>query len=84
MLKKAETRLLTRAARIRKCVFAGIYRAATVRESVPVAFFSILPEVKHLVGFLQRTPPRTYSLIAKPLPEQVTQTAFPSNATPYG
>jgi hypothetical protein len=35
MLKKPKIRLLTRAVQIRDCVFAGSYRAATVRESVP-------------------------------------------------
>jgi len=35
MLKKAKNRLLTRAAQNRDCVFAAVYRAATVRESVP-------------------------------------------------
>jgi len=34
--------LLTRAAHCRECVFAGVYRAATVRESVPNDFFSSL------------------------------------------
>src|SRR5580658_3687225 len=33
--KKAKIRLLTRAAQNRDCMFAGVYRAATVRESVP-------------------------------------------------
>jgi len=42
MLKKAKTRLLTRAAHCRECVFAGVYRAATVRESVPNDFLSSL------------------------------------------
>jgi len=39
MLKKAKTRLLTRAARNRDYVFAGVYRAATVRESVANGLF---------------------------------------------
>jgi hypothetical protein len=42
MMKKAKLRLLTRAARNRAVVFAGTCRAATVRESVPEAFFSSL------------------------------------------
>ena len=42
MLKKAKKRLLTRAAQNRNYVFASSYRAATVRESVPKAFFSSL------------------------------------------
>ena len=42
MLKKAKIRLLTRAAHCRECVFAGVYRAETVRESVPNDFFSSL------------------------------------------
>ncbi len=40
MLKKAEIQLPTRAAHCRECVFARVYRAATVRESVPDDFFS--------------------------------------------
>jgi hypothetical protein len=32
MLKKAKTRLLTRAVQTRDCVFVPVYRAATVRE----------------------------------------------------
>jgi hypothetical protein len=40
MLKKAKIRLPTRAAHCRECVFAGVYRAATVGESVPNDFFS--------------------------------------------
>jgi branched-chain amino acid transport system substrate-binding protein len=39
MLKKAKTRLLTRAARKGDYVFAAVYRAATVRESVPYGLF---------------------------------------------
>jgi hypothetical protein len=39
MLKKAKNRLLTRAAQNRDCVFAGAYRAATVRESVADGLF---------------------------------------------
>jgi hypothetical protein len=39
MLKKAKTRLLTRAAQNRDCVFRGAYRAATVREPVPYGTF---------------------------------------------
>ena len=35
MLKKVKTCLLTPAAHNRDCVFASVYRAATVRESVP-------------------------------------------------
>ena len=42
MLKKAKPDLLTRAAQNRDCVFASVYWAATVREPVPEAFFSIL------------------------------------------
>jgi len=42
MLKKAQIRLLTRAAHCRECMFAGVYRAATVRESVPNDFFRSL------------------------------------------
>jgi hypothetical protein len=42
MLKKAKIRLLTRVAHCGECVFAGVYRAATVRESVPNDFFSSL------------------------------------------
>jgi hypothetical protein len=42
MLKKAEIRLLTRAAHCQECVFAGVYRAATVREPVPNDFSSSL------------------------------------------
>jgi hypothetical protein len=38
--QKAEIRLPTRAAHCRECVFARVYRAATVRESVPDDFFS--------------------------------------------
>jgi hypothetical protein len=37
--KKAKNRLLTRAAQNRECVFAGVYRAATVRESVSKSLF---------------------------------------------
>jgi hypothetical protein len=44
MLKKAEIRLHTRAAHFRECVFARVYQAATVRESVPDDFFSSLLE----------------------------------------
>jgi hypothetical protein len=44
MMKKAKIRLLTRAARNRAVVFAATCRAATVRESVPEAFFSSLLE----------------------------------------
>ncbi len=39
MLKKAINRLLTRAAQNRDCVLACVYRAATVRESVPKGLF---------------------------------------------
>ncbi len=39
MLKKAKIRLLTRAAQNRSSVFARVYRAATVRESVPNGLF---------------------------------------------
>ncbi len=39
MLKKAINRLLTRAAQNRDCVFACVYRAATVREPVPKSLF---------------------------------------------
>ena len=39
MLKKAINRLLTRAAQNRDCVFACVYRAATVRKSVPKSLF---------------------------------------------
>jgi hypothetical protein len=39
MLKKAKNRLLTRAAQDRECVFAGVYRAATVRKSVTDGLF---------------------------------------------
>jgi hypothetical protein len=39
MLKKAKTRLLTRAAQNRDSVFTGAYRAATVRESVADGLF---------------------------------------------
>ena len=39
MLKKAKNRLLTRAAQNRECVFADVYRAATVRESVADGIF---------------------------------------------
>jgi hypothetical protein len=35
MLKKAKIRLLTGAAHYGECVFARVYRAATVREPVP-------------------------------------------------
>ena len=42
MLKKAKIRLLTRAAHCRECVFSRVYRAATVRESVPKRLFSSL------------------------------------------
>jgi hypothetical protein len=35
MLEKAKLRLLTRAAQNCECLFAVVYRAATVRESVP-------------------------------------------------
>ena len=45
MLKKAKTRLLTRAAQNRDCVFRGAYRAATVRETVPHGLFSSLLEI---------------------------------------
>jgi hypothetical protein len=38
--KKAKTRLLTRAVRNRDCVFRGVYRAATVSETVPDGLFS--------------------------------------------
>jgi hypothetical protein len=44
MLKKTKIRLLTRAAHCRESVFAGAYRAATVREPVPNDFFSSLLE----------------------------------------
>jgi hypothetical protein len=40
--KKAKTRLLTRAAQKGPCVFAVVYGAATVRESVAQAFFRSL------------------------------------------
>jgi hypothetical protein len=40
--EKGKNRLLTRAAQNRDCVFAGAYRAATVRESVAEYFFSNL------------------------------------------
>jgi hypothetical protein len=40
--EKDENRLLTRAAHRRESVFAGVYRAATVREPVPNDFFSSL------------------------------------------
>jgi len=39
MLKKAKIRLLTRAAQNEDSLFAGAYRAATVRESVPQRLF---------------------------------------------
>ncbi len=39
MLKKAKIRLLTRAAQNRSSAFARVYRAATVRESVPNGLF---------------------------------------------
>ena len=39
MLKKAKSRLLTRAVQNRDCVFAGAYRTATVRESVAEGLF---------------------------------------------
>ncbi len=39
VLKKAINRLLTRATQNRDCVFACVYRAATVRESVPKSLF---------------------------------------------
>ncbi len=39
MLKKAINRLLTRAAQNRDWLFACVYRAATVRESVPKSLF---------------------------------------------
>jgi len=39
MLKRQKTRLLTRAAQIRGCVFAGAYRAATMREPVSKSAF---------------------------------------------
>ncbi len=39
MLKKPKIRWLTRAAPNRDRVFAGAYRAATVRESVPNYLF---------------------------------------------
>jgi hypothetical protein len=42
MLKKAKIRWLTRAAHYRDRVFAGVYRAATVREPVPNNFFRSL------------------------------------------
>jgi len=42
MLKKAKVRLLTRAAHCRRCMFASVYRAATVREPVPNDLFSSL------------------------------------------
>jgi hypothetical protein len=42
MLKKAKIRLLTRAAHCHEYVLAGVYRAATVRESVLNDFFSTL------------------------------------------
>jgi hypothetical protein len=42
MLKKAKIRLLARAPHCRERVFASVYRAATVRESVPNDFFRSL------------------------------------------
>ena len=42
LLKKARNRLLARAAQKCGCVFARTYRAATVRERGPVAFFGSL------------------------------------------
>jgi hypothetical protein len=52
MLKKAKTRLLTRAAQNRDCVFRGAYRAATVREPVPYGLFQQPPKlsVRHKVS----------------------------------
>jgi hypothetical protein len=40
--EKGKNRLLTRASQNLDCVFAGAYRAATVRESVAEYFFSSL------------------------------------------
>ncbi len=48
MLTKAINRLLTRAAQNRDCVFACVYRAATVRESVPKGFFQQLANLNRL------------------------------------
>jgi predicted Zn-ribbon and HTH transcriptional regulator len=50
MLKKAKIRLLTSAAHCRECVFAGVYRAATVREPVPKAIRGTLKEFAQRFG----------------------------------
>jgi hypothetical protein len=49
MLQKAKTRLLTRAAHNRDRVFAGAYRAATVRESVADGLFQQPASEAHYV-----------------------------------